>query len=169
MDETDPVRMDAAPDGTITYSVPLAPGGLPAVRCRDLVAAWEAARDAARAAARGTGRRFRFHHPDGAVTELALVDRDARCWAAAVERVAVLQTPYGIALCVRLLALIDLLAHARWAARWLAIEAGLARLHPALLRLAASAPLSGDARFDEGYIQSALATLPSAAFSGATA
>ena len=68
--------------------------------------------------------------------------------------------PYGVSLCLRLLALVDLLAHARWAARLLAFEAGLVRLHPALLGLAAASPLLADGRFDEPFFQASLAKLP---------
>jgi hypothetical protein len=129
-----------------------------------LAAAWDAAREAARSSdcetEWGSFRRFVFDRDDGSVTELAVTDRDARCWAAAVERVAALQTCYGVSLCLRLLALVDLLAHAPWAARLLAFEAGLARLHPAVLRLAASCPLSAEARFDEARFRDTLDTLP---------
>ncbi len=160
MDATAPVQVGAGPDGTITYVLPLSPDGLPAVRRRDLIAAWDAARDGARHGAAGTPCRFRFRHRDGCVTELTLADREARCWVAAVGRVAALQTQYGVALCLRLLALVDLLSHAAWTAPLLAIDAGLARLHPALLRLAAATPLLPDARFDEASFRSALSSLP---------
>lgn len=167
MDHNASVHVDA--DGAYIYVLPVPPEGLPAVRGRDLAAAWDAAREAARAAAWGKVRRFRFPHADGSVTELALSDRDAACWATAVERVAALQTSYGVSLCLRLLALVDLLGRAPWAARLLAFEAGLARLHPALLRLAAAAPLSAEARFDEARFHDSLASLPVAGLSGAIA
>jgi hypothetical protein len=48
-----------------------------------------------------------------------------------------------------LLALVDLLSHAGWAAPLLARRTEGARLHPRLLRLAANATLTADARFDE--------------------
>jgi len=165
MDYEASMHVDA--DGAVTYTVAVPPEGLPAVRGRDLAAAWDAAREAARAAAWGKARRFRFQRSDGSVTELALADRDAACWAAAVERIAALQTSYGVSLCLRLLALVDLLGRAPWAARLLAFEAGLARLHPALLRLAATAPLSAEARFDEARFRASLAALPVTGFSGA--
>lgn len=152
----------ALPDlDSVIHRLAIAPEGLPAVRGRDLAAAWDAARDAARSADAdwGSSRRFVFDREDGTVTELALTDRDARCWAAGVERVAGLQTSYGASLCLRLLALVDLLARAPWAARLLAFEAGLARLHPALLRLAASTPLSAEARFDEARFRDTIDTL----------
>ena len=154
------VRVAADPDGAVVYRSNTPPESLPSVRGRDLAEAWDAARDAARSAEWGAATRFRFDRMDGTSTTLALADRDARCWAAAVGRVAALQTPYGISLCLRLLALVDLLARARWATGLLAFEAGLVRLHPALLRLAAASPLSADGRFDEPAFHTALASLP---------
>lgn len=155
------VREDA--DGSVVHRLSVPPEGLPAVRGRDLTAAWDAAREAARtsdAASAWARRRFVFDRADGSVMELAVTDRDARCWAEAVERVAALSTQYGVSLCLRLLALVDLLARAPWATRLLAFEAGLARLHPALLRLAASSPLSPEARFDEARLRDTLEPLP---------
>ena len=156
------VRSQDDADGGVTHQVAAPPEALPAVRRRDLTAAWEAARDAAGDPTVGpeAKRRFVFARPDGTVTELAVIDRDAQCWAGAVESVAALQTGYGVSLCLRLLALVDLLARAPWATRLLAFEAGLARVHPALLRLAASAPLSPDASFDEARFRDSLVAIP---------
>ena len=154
-----PVAVQADAHGVV-YRVDTPPEGLPAVRSRDLAAAWEAARDAARLAEWGAPTRFRFDRTDGTSIELALADQDARCWATAVGRVAALRTTYGVSLCLRLLALVDLLAQARWAAGLLAFEAGLVRLHPALLRLASASPLSAEGRFDEPFFQASLASLP---------
>jgi hypothetical protein len=169
METAGTVQVAATPDGATVYRLGIPPEGLPAVRGRDLADAWDAAREAARKAQWGAETRFRFDRADGSVTEFALSDRDARCWAAAVERVAALRTSYGVSLCLRLLALVDLLARAPWAARLLAFEAGLVRLHPALLRLAAAAPLSAEARFDEACFQKSLASLPVSGVSGAVA
>ena len=71
------------------------------------------------------------------------------------SRIATLQTQYGVSLCVRLLALIDLLSESQVGQpRLLAIEAGFARLHPALLRLARGrTPCMPDARFDEAFFR----------------
>jgi hypothetical protein len=154
------VQVAADLDGAVVYRLDTPPEGLPAVRSKDLAAAWDAAREAARLAEWGEATRFQFARPDGTSTELALADREARCWAHAVGRVAALRTPYGVSLCLRLLALVDLLARARWAAKLLAFEAGLVRLHPALLRLAAASPLSTEGRFDENSFHASLATLP---------
>lgn len=149
-----PIEINAASDGSIAYLVTAAPSALPAVRARDLAAAWEAARDAALEERPGPVRGFRFRHPDGRITTLALADRDARCWAGAIERQVGLGDIYGLSLCLRLLALVDLLARARWMAGLLALGREGASLHPALLRTAANEPLGELARFDEaGFYQ----------------
>lgn len=165
-DASPPLHIGQTLDGSLTYLVDRPPGALPPVRGRDLAAAWDAARDAAIGAMWGAARRFRFQHPDGTVTDLALEDRDARCWAGAVEITAGLQTLYGLSLCLRLLALVDLLARARWTAGFCKVRRGGAELHPALLRAAATAELTNDARFDETQFRAGLSVLagPSGAF-----
>jgi hypothetical protein len=159
-----PVRVGATPDGTLTYLVDLPPEALPAVRGRDLEAAWDAAREAAGAAIWGAARLFRFRRADGSFTDLALADPDACCWAGAVEDSVGMGTSYGLALCLRLLALVDLIASAPWAAALCAFGRGrrgdMAELHPALLHAAAMAPLTAEARFDESGFRARLATLP---------
>jgi hypothetical protein len=157
------VKIDVSANGAVTYLVAVPPEEMPPVRGRDLERAWYAARAAAIAAAWGVARGFRFRRPDGSVTELALADRDACCWAAAVDGIAGLTTAYGLSLCLRLLALVDLLAHAHWAAPLCRLERDGADLHPALLRAAAAAPLTAEARFDEAGFRRNLAALPSAA------
>ena len=67
-----------------------------------------------------------------------------------------LQSLYGLSLCLRLLALVDLLARARWADGFCQVRRGGAELHPALLRAAASAELTNDARFDETRFRACL-------------
>jgi len=143
------VRVDVVAGGALTYVVDVPPEALPQVQGRDLERAWYAARDAAMAATWGTVRGFRFRRPDGSFTDLALADRDACCWAAAVDQIAGLTNAYGLSLCLRLLALIDLLAHARWAAPLCRLERDGAELHPSLLHAAAATPLTAEARFDE--------------------
>ena len=88
---------------------------------------------------------------------LRLADRDALCWAGAVERVAGMGTSYGLSLCLRLLALVDLLAHARWASGLFSLRRGQAELSAALLGAAATAPLTAEARFDEQRLRATLA------------
>ncbi len=144
----------------MTYLVDVPPEALPPVLGRDLAAAWDAARDAASDAAWGAVRLFRFRRPDGSVTDLALSDEDARCWAGAVDVTVGMQTSYGLSLCLRLLALVDLLAHAPWTAALFQIGRTGTSLHPALLSAAANAELTPEARFDETGFRARLARLP---------
>ena len=172
------VRVGHGPDGSITYEVDTPPEALPAVRQRDLKRAWYAAREAALSQQWGVVRGFRFDRPDGSHTDLALADRDARCWAGAVDRTVGIASGYGLSLCLRLLALVELLARARWALPLLRLEPDGADLHPALLRAAANVELNADARFDEASFRIRLAQYnsgfqldgpPSARLSGARA
>lgn len=156
-----PIRVAQTPSGTLTYLVDLAPETLPPVRRRDLEAAWTAARDAALGSAWDKVRLFRFRRTDGGSTDLALADPDACCWAGAVDRLASLASSYGLSLCLRLLALIDLLARSRWAHGLCRIGPQGAKLDPALLRVAAQAELNAEARFDEAGFRVRLAALPS--------
>jgi hypothetical protein len=130
------IRVGGDPNGLLTYLIDLPPEALPSVCKRDLERAWYAAREAALAERQGAVRGFRFNRPDGSHTDLALADRDARC--------------------LRLLALIDLLAHAPWARSLFHLARDGAEFHPALLKAAASQPLTRDARFDEAGFQSRL-------------
>lgn len=133
----------------MTYIVDRPPEALPEVQKRDLERAWLAAREAALAQHWGVLRGFRFTRPDGSHTDLALADRDASCWAGAVDRTVGIASGYGLSLLLRLLALVELLARARWALPLLRLEPDGAELHPALLRVAASEALTPEARFDE--------------------
>ena len=146
----------AAGDGTVTYLVDLPPEGLPPVRLGDLERGWEAARRAALRADRGGVLLFRFRREDGSFTDLALADRDACCWASAVDGSVGMQTSYGMSVCLRLLALVDLLARVRWADRLFTLRRDGAALHPALLRAAATAGLTREARFDDEAMRAAL-------------
>jgi len=143
------VRVGVGPDGSATYLVDIPPEALPPVHRRDLERAWYAARGAALAHRWGVIRGFRFRRPDGSHTDLALADADARCWAGAVDATVGMGNSYGLSLCLRLLALVDLLARARWADPLYRLERDGAELHPTLLRAAAVAPLTPEARFDE--------------------
>jgi len=144
-----PIRVGPGPGGSLTYLVEMPPEALPPVCSRELERAWYAAREAAMAQSWGTVRGFRFHREDGSHTDLALADRDARCWAGAVDITVGIGTSYGLSVCLRLLALVDLLANARWALPWYHLARDGAELHPSLLRTAASQPLTREARFDE--------------------
>ena len=143
------IRIGAGPNGSLTYLVDLPPEDLPPVGKRALEHAWHAARQAALAQQWGEVRGFRFNRPDGSHTDLALIDRDARCWAAAVDRLVGLGASRGLSLCLRLLALVDLLARAHWARPLFKLARDGVEFHPALLRTAASVRLTPDARFDE--------------------
>lgn len=151
------IRVGAGPDGSVTYLVDVPPEALPSVRGRDLERAWYAARDAALDQRWGAVRGFRFQRPDGTHTDLALADRDARCWVSAVDRTVGIGSSHGMSLCLRLLALVDLLAHATWARPLFHLARDGAELHPALLRTAASQPLTAEARFDETVFRIRLA------------
>jgi hypothetical protein len=151
------IRVGGDPNGLLTYLIDLSPEALPSVCKRDLERAWYAARDAALAERQGAVRGFRFNRPDGSHTDLALADRDARCWVGAVDRTVGIANTSGLSLCLRLLALIDLLARAPWARSLFHLARDGAEFHPALLRAAASQPLTSEARFDEAGFQVRLA------------
>ena len=153
----------------LTYLVDLPPEAMPPVRGRDISAAWDAARDAATDAVWGAARLFRFRRPDGTTTDLALSDEDARCWAGAVDGTVGMNTSYGLSLCLRLLALVDLLARAPWLSEFCPIGRTGAALHPALLSAAATSELTADARFDETRFRNSLARLPAPHATGAYA
>ncbi len=141
----------------LTYSVSSSPSALPPVLLRDLLAAWESARQAAlNGQAGNTPRAFSFARPDGGTTNLALADRDAQCWANAIDRRLDLASLYGLSVCLRLLALVDLLARTPWAQARVRLAGGGAELDPALLRLAARAKLTDDACFDEEALRQGL-------------
>lgn len=148
-------------DGVLTYLVDTSPEALPPVAGRDLLHAWERAREGAIAAAWGAARLFRFRRPDGSTTDLVLADPDARCWAAAVDATTGMHTSYGLSLCLRLLALVDLLARAPWTRGLYRLQRGGAELDPALVRAASALPLTAEARFDEQRLRGRLAALPS--------
>ncbi len=143
------MHVGAGPDGSLTYLVDMPPEELPPVHGRDLERAWYAAREAALAKRWGTARFFRFRRDDGSFGDLALADRDARCWAGAVDVTVGMRNSYGLSVCLRLLALVELLARVRWADALCLLQRDGAELHPSLLRAAASTPLTEDARFDE--------------------
>ncbi len=152
------IEVSATANGTLTYLIHGAPACLPPVLRRDLLAAWEAARAAALAAPdfAGRSRAFRFARPDGGITDLALSDRDARCWAQAVDSRLDIASPYGLSVCLRLLALIDLLAAFPWARAHVALHPAGADVKPGLLRLAAEAKLTEEARFDAAAFRTRL-------------
>jgi hypothetical protein len=151
------IQVGAAADGTLTYLVDRPPEALPPVRRRDLAAAWEAARAAAAREAWGSARLFRFRASDGSATDLALADPDACCWAVAVDSMFGMASLYGLSLCLRLLALVDLMAHSRWADALFVVRRDGAEIDPALLAEAATTGLTREARFDAASMQLKLA------------
>ena len=157
MDASPTIRVGTSPDGSVTYLVALPPEALPPVGKRDLEYAWHTARRAALHDDWGVVRGFRFNRPDGTHTDLALADPDAACWVGAIDTAVGLGTSHGLSLCLRLLALIELLAKARWTRPLFTLDRGGADLHPALLSTAASIPLTRDARFDEASFRDRLA------------
>jgi hypothetical protein len=143
-------RIQVAEDatGALAYAVPCPPESLPAVPPAALLAAWEAARAGAQAGRWGPPRQLLFIREDGEATRLAIADPDARAWAEAVDRGADLSTLPGLALCLRLLALVDSLGRLNFLAGMFDVTAEGIDLHPALLRTAASMPLDAGGRFD---------------------
>ncbi|WP_367615868.1 hypothetical protein [Plastoroseomonas hellenica] len=153
MTSASPIRIARTPDGVLTYAVAVPPPALPAVRPRDLLAAWDMAREAAAAELWGPPRLLRFEGRDGEATTLAIADRDAAAWAEAIDARAGLATLPGLALCLRLLALVELLARAPALAGLYRIGPEGAEFHPALIAAAAAIPLDAGARFDAERLQ----------------
>jgi hypothetical protein len=145
------VAEDAA--GGLAYAIPFPPENLPPVRPGALLAAWDAARAAAAAGSWGAPRTLVFRREGAEPLVLAIADRDARCWAAAVDRRADLSTTEGLALCLRLLALIEVLPRAGFLAGLFDITTEGIDLHPALLGAAAAMPLDAGARFDAAALR----------------
>ena len=163
---TCPIRIIPSPDGALTYAIPFPPEETPAVTARDLLGAWEAARGAAGAEIWGSPRRLVFRRADGEAMELLLADADAACWAEAVDARHGLATPQGLAICLRLLALIEAMGRMAWLKGFFTIRATGAELHPALLRAAASLPLDPAGRFDEAGLTGLLSrAIPAGAHS----
>ncbi len=154
------VQVQTGPDGALLYLVAVPPEALPPVRARDLAAAWDAARAAALDERRGAARLFRFRRADGSSLDLALGDRDACCWAGAVDGTVGMGNAYGLSLCLRLLALVDLLVRAAWAIGLVSLRRDGAALAPALLQAAATAKLTGEGRFEEPAFRRRCAATP---------
>lgn len=147
------IRVDRTPAGALTYVVPVPPERLPPVQPQDLLAAWSLARRAAALHLWGPPRLLRFARPGGDATEIAIADADAGCWAEAIDTEIGLGTLAGLALCLRLLALIEVLARVPALAPLFDVTPNGIDLHPALLDAAATLPLDAGARFDEAAIR----------------
>ena len=153
-----PVRIVRDPHGSLTYLVDALPEELPAVRKRDVELAWDAAHRAAHAGRWGVVRGFRFQREgsDAPPRDLLLADMHGASWAEAVDGLIGLRSLYGLSLCLRLLALVDLLARARWADGLYRMHQGEAELDAGLLRLAAIARLTPQAGFDAAAFRAIL-------------
>jgi hypothetical protein len=144
----------------LVYRVTLPPQAMPPVTIRDLEQAWDAARAAALSPSGAAHRQFSFRGADGRIATFDLDDRDARHWVSAVDRVSGLTTLAGISLCLRLLALIDLMTRSPWALGLMTPKRDGARLDRDLLRAAAHADLPEEARFDEASLRRILPERP---------
>lgn len=153
------IRVAETADGMMTYLVSEAPEALPPVQARDLERAWDQARTAAIAAVDGPPLLFRFRSGADEACDLALTDTDARCWARAVDAASGLDTLAGLSVCLRLLALVELMGRVPWAAGRVALKADGAEIDADLLRAAAAQPLNREARFDAQQLQARLSRL----------
>jgi hypothetical protein len=152
-----PVRTETGPGGEILHLVPFLPAQLPPVTKRDLEQAWEAAHRFALTPAPAAGvHGFRFAPPAAPRLDLIITDTDAASWASAIDRIADLSTAYGISICLRLLALFELMATARWARKWFTLNRAGLQFHPALLQAAALSPLTPTGGFAETTLQALL-------------
>lgn len=142
----------ALPSGALRHEIGVAASALPAVAPGALEIAWEAARASAEAGLWGPARLMVFE--DGA--EIALTDADAACWAEAMARRRGLDSLGDVALCLRLLALVEVLGRAKWLRGLFAITAEGAEFHPSLLAAAARAPLDQTGRFEDGALRAML-------------
>lgn len=151
------IKVAETSDGVLTYLVADMPEALPPVSPRDLERAWHQAREAAIAAKDGPARLFRFMNGRDSVADLALVDTDARCWAAAVDAYRGIDNLAGLSICLRLLALVELMTRARWTTSHVTILPDGAEIDAALLRAAATTPLTREANFDEHHLHARVA------------
>ncbi len=143
-----PIHVAGTADGSLTYAIPVPPEAMPPVTPSALLSAWDAARARAAAGNWGPPRELLFRREDGGATRIAITDRDARSWAEAVDHGADLSTLGGLSVCLRLLALVEVMGRAAWLAGLFSVTAEGVDLHPSLLRAAASMPLDSGARFD---------------------
>jgi hypothetical protein len=154
------VRTTALPSGAFRHELAVSPAALPAVPPAALEVAWECAREAAEAGLWGPARLIAFQGGE----EIALTDPDAAAWAEAMERHAGFDTLAGLALCLRLLALVEVMGRAAWLRGHFAIGAHGVEFHPVLLAAAARAPLDATGRFEESAMRAMMkGILPRAA------
>ncbi len=144
------VRVLRLPDGGLVCEVNLTPDELPPVLRKDLDRALDQARAAALLQKPGPACAFRFRGSDGGTTEVAILDPDARCWAAAIAATTGLGSAYAVALCLRVLGVVDLAASAGATARARITRRGrgVCNIDRALLDAAAFGPITADGRID---------------------
>ncbi|HQT45926.1 MAG: hypothetical protein B7X08_02885 [Acidocella sp. 20-63-7] len=152
----------SGPAGAVLHRVGALPSAMPGVTRRDLEAAWEAARALP---ASPPLRCFQFVSPSGPPVELVLEDKDAAAWAEAVERSAGLESAHGVSVCLRLLALVALMAQGGWVREWFLLTRGGIDIRPELFAAAARTSLTDSASFDETALR---ALLPQTQIRGAT-
>ena len=132
--------------------VPVPPSELPAVTAHDLINGWTAATMAAEmglSVSTEAARGVRFRRLDGEDLGIVFADVDVNCWVTALERTVGLDNLHGLAVCFRLLGLIDLMATEPWTRDFYSVGGtDGADIDFALLRAAAHQPLTDDARFD---------------------
>jgi hypothetical protein len=143
----------------LLFRLDMAPEDLPPVDPSHLVRAWNAATLAAETGlllqpGDIEGVEFRWA---GGESRFMFADLDASCWAAALDRLYGLESPQGISILFRLLALIDLIARADWLRPLFRLgHADGVILDLEVMTLLASQPLTASARFDAGAVRRAL-------------
>ena len=152
-----PVELVTDRHGIMNYHVRMPPDGLPPVRSGDLEESWDAARRAAADSVWGEPRLFRFRADGADPVDLALTDADAACWAEAIDAGWGLHTAYGLSLCLRLLGLVALLSDSAALRALCPLSRAGAALDPALIRAAATVPLSARGDLDESCVCAHLA------------
>lgn len=158
------IGLSRAADGGLTYLLPFRPRDTPAVTTRALLDAWREARAGAEARLDGPPRRLVFAGHDGEdPVRLLLSDPDAGCWAEAIDAAFGLDSAAGMALLLRLLALLEALVRLPWLRGMLDLDPAGTGLHPELLAAAAGLPLDAEARLEEASLRRRFRRLPGAA------
>jgi hypothetical protein len=154
------LRSQTTADGKIFRLIPSLPAGLPAVTKRDLEQAWEAANAAASSpSVPPITHGFRFSNGAAAPLDFVLTDRDAASWAGGIDAIADLSTIHGVSVCLRLMALVELMSRAAWTRRWFTLTRAGLTFHPALLTAAALTPLTQTGGFAETALRALLPEL----------
>lgn len=144
------IRVAHTETGALAYFVPVPPESLPAVAPGDLLRAWNVARHGAVQRRWGAPRFLRFaRRGEDGPTEIAIADPDAGAWTEAIDRAFGLETLTGLSLCLRLLALVEVLGRAARLEPFFDVTPAGVDLHPSLLAAAAALPLDQEARLDE--------------------